>query len=108
MGQACLRCSAALPERARLCPDCAYEQSLGAPAPDSGTRSAAPAATAASKSEERRTRTPPPPALSATLPSQRVRAGNLRTPASGPRVAAESPTMLHGAPVALTHLLQPG
>ena len=54
------------------------------------------------------TRAPSAPALSATLPSQRVRAGNLRTPASGPRVAAESPTMLHGAPVALTHLLQPG
>jgi serine/threonine protein kinase len=32
IGKLCIRCSASLPERARFCPECAYEQALGAAA----------------------------------------------------------------------------
>src|SRR5262245_22031908 len=36
--QACLRCEARLPERARFCPSCGYEQALGAVVSDTATR----------------------------------------------------------------------
>ena len=75
MAEVCVRCSGDLPERARFCPTCAYEQALG-------------------------------PLLGETLLSHPPSA--LHAPALARALAGESPTMLNGSPVALTHLLAPG
>jgi serine/threonine protein kinase len=80
MSSGCVRCRAELPALARYCPACAYEQSLGPPE----LRATFPSA-------------PPPTHLPPLA----------QTPTAEHAVAA-SPTMLHGAPVALTHLLAPG
>jgi formylglycine-generating enzyme required for sulfatase activity len=40
--QACLRCEARLPDRARFCPACGYEQALGAVGSDTSTRAVRP------------------------------------------------------------------
>jgi formylglycine-generating enzyme required for sulfatase activity len=80
MAQVCVRCRAELPGRVRFCPECAYEQSLG----EAGLQ----------------------PTLLSVPPPQPSAAGPaVPTPA---RAKDNSPTMLHGAPVALTHLLSPG
>jgi formylglycine-generating enzyme required for sulfatase activity len=81
MASGCVRCRADLPASARFCPACAYEQALGAPALHDTLLSDPPPV-------------PHKPPAPAALPAERALPG--------------SPTMLHGAPVALTHLLAPG
>jgi serine/threonine protein kinase len=76
MASLCVRCKETLPERARFCPGCAYEQALGAPALHPTLPSA------------------PPPEPSSLRPKSAV--------------LPDSPTMLRGEPVALTHVLAPG
>jgi serine/threonine protein kinase len=96
MSQSCVRCQAELPERARFCPACAYEQLLGSPALHATMPSV-----------------PAPAPRHSPLPQSAIAPGS-KSPAPLSRVQSiapvspVSPTMLHGSPVALTHLLAPG
>ncbi|HEX4355433.1 MAG TPA: SUMF1/EgtB/PvdO family nonheme iron enzyme, partial [Polyangiales bacterium] len=90
MAQACIRCQAELPARARFCPTCAYEQTLGPPELSATMASVA------------------PPMPTATPSSKAPAAPFARSKAPPAPFAIDSPTMLNGSPVSLTHLLWPG